>query len=107
MKLPCAYNAPRIDDVRDRVMRAVKSENLVRMLVEEIKPLAELDVYIALGPLADRTEVTLNPTSVLPGIAAESRDCCEISTPQTRLTEFRREISKNTSRISPGFRTCA
>ena len=47
MELPQAYNAPRIDDVRDRIIRIVESENLVRMLVEEIKPLAERSVYLA------------------------------------------------------------
>jgi len=33
MELPQAYNAPQIDDVRDCIIRAIESENFVRMLV--------------------------------------------------------------------------
>ena len=64
MELPQAYNAPRIDDVRNRVIRTIESENFVRMLVKEIKPLAERSVYLTLGAFSDRPEADCRPLTV-------------------------------------------
>lgn len=58
------YNAPRIDDLSNRVVGTFESEHVVRMLIEEIEPLAKRCVDLAFralfrGSEADRCSLAV------------------------------------------------
>jgi hypothetical protein len=64
MELPYAHDAQRINDIRNHIIRTIKSENFVRMLIEEIKPLAKRSIYLTLRPFADSPKTDCRPLTI-------------------------------------------